>query len=307
MPSNTEVRFADFVQLRDILCPLSSREWDGAVRELLTLLHTNDDGFDLEETIARCQRREAASSTVVAPRLALPHVRVDTIDRVLVAIGIAPEGIEFPNKTRGPVGAIILLLTPRADPDLYLQTLASLTRDLHSEDARDRLIGCTSPQDVHAFFIEAGGELPSFLTARDIMEKDPVAVLETDNLRHVIDVMCSQRLRDVTVIDEDEDLRGAVSLEDILRLSLPEHLLWMHDLSPLLRFEPFAELLKQDRDRKVADFMREHVLTVPPDMPAIQVAKLFLMENVRQVRVVEGRTLLGIIDMRDFMAMLFWA
>ncbi|NUM54539.1 MAG: PTS sugar transporter subunit IIA [Candidatus Hydrogenedentes bacterium] len=307
MSSTTEIRFSDFVRIENIRCPIIARDWAEAIRELVTLLHRNGGGFDLDSTIDRCLRREAASSTVIAPRLALLHVRVDTIDRVLVAVGIAPGGIAFPTKTRGTVEAIILLLSPRTDPDLYLQTLAAVTRDLHAESARERLVQCQTAGEVHEFFLESSGELPPHLLARDVMEKHAVTILETDTLREAIDAMCSQRLMDVTVVDEEGDLRGAVSLEDILRLSLPEHLLWMHDLTPLLRFEPFAELLRQDRDRKVADFMRERVLTVPPDMPAIQVAKLFLTEGERQVRVVDGRRLLGTIELRDFMAMLFWA
>jgi CBS domain-containing protein len=138
------------------------------------------------------------------------------------------------------------------------------------------------------------------------MNAAPATVLEVDELRVVIEVLCTRGLLDVTVVDEEGDLRGVISLEDVLRLGLPDHLLWMHDVSPILHFEPFAELLQRGRERKAADVMQERALTVPGDTPAIEIAKRFLTEGARQIWVVEGRKLLGVIELRDFMARLLW-
>lgn len=307
MPANPENRFSDFLRPANIRCPLNARDWKSAITELIQLLHQNEDRFAPDDALAACIQRERTYSTVIAPQIALPHVRVENLDRVLVAVGLAPHGIEFPARERGEVKVVVVILSPKNVPDLYLQALAALTRDLRDPSARERLAACTTPRDVYTFFNDISGSLPPYLTACHLMNTQPVTVLESDTLRTVIDVLCMQSLLDVPVVDDEGDLRGVVSQEDILRMSLPEHLLWMHDLSTILRFKPFADVLRRDKESKAADFMRDKTVTVAPDVPAIQVAKLFLTENVRQVLVVDGRVLLGVIKLEDFMAKLFWA
>jgi len=80
-----------------------------------------------------------------------------------------------------------------------------------------------------------------------------------------ITALCSRRMLDIPVVDEEGDLRGVIGMEDLLRQSLPQHLLWMEDLTPILRFEPFADMMKKDHETKLADFMSEEFISVSPE------------------------------------------
>jgi len=204
------------------------------------------------------------------------------------------------------VQVVILILTPHEDPGLYLQVLAALTRNLGAPGAPDHLAEFVSSDEIYHAFVSNGAELPPYLKAQDLMERAPVTLLETDYLKDAIETFCTRKVMDITIIDEERDVRGVLSVEDILRHSLPGHLLWMHDLSPILRFEPFADLLKRDHDSKIADYMREEYVSAEPGMPAVQLAKLFINENVRQIVVRNQRRLAGIVDLHAFMAKLFW-
>ncbi len=307
MPERQESRFSDFLKLENIVCHVTATGWEDAIAELVDLLHKNEDSFDKDVVVAACIEREKASSTVIAPRLALPHARLDDVERLLVAIGTSAEGIPFASQERGLVNVIILIVTPKADPGLYLQALSALTRDLGGPDAPERLAASRSAQEIYDLFTKRAVQLPPYLKARHVMEAHPLTLLESDDLKKTIDLFCSKQVLDIPVVDEEGDLRGAVSLGDLLRLSLPEHLLWMHDLSHILHFEPFADLLRHDKESKVADFMRDDYVGVNAEVPAIQLAKVFLTQNVRQILVVDERRLLGTVDMSAFMAKLFWA
>ena len=48
-------------------------------------------------------------------------------------------------------------------------------------------------------------------------------------------------------------------------------------------------MLKSDQETKLADFMRENMITVDEDVPAIQLAKLFLVHNVQQILVTPSK------------------
>ncbi len=307
MPLLKEVQFASFLDSKNILSHMQATDWKDVIRQLAGLLYRNEGGFELDEVIAACIRREEATSTVIAPRLALPHARVPGLNRVLVAVGTMSVGIPFTLPDQGLIQVVILILTPHEDPGVYLRVLAALTHDLRQPGALDRLSENISSDEIYGVFSANGTQLPSFLKAINLMELHPITLLETESLKAAIDTFCSQQVMDIPIIDDVRDVRGVLSFEDILRHSLPEHLLWMHDLSPILQFEPLAELLKRDFDCKVADCMREEYISVAPEMPAVQLAKIFLTQRVRQILVTDGRQLLGTVDLQSFMAKLFWA
>jgi len=298
--------FSDFLKPENILCRLTAEGWEDAIDQLATLLCENENGFSKDTVVQACIERERAASTVLTPRFALPHARVDGLERILVAVGVTVEGIMFADPARGAVNVIVLILTPTASPGLYLEVLASLTRELKDPGAAGQLAGCTAARNVYEFFAKNTVQLPPYLKARDLVEPNPVTLLESDSLKTVIYTFSSKHVLDIPVVDNDGDLRGAIALEDLLRLSLPEHLLWMHDLSSILHFEPFADLLRHDRDTKVADFMKDEYVSVAADMPAIQLAKMFVTENVRQILVVKASKLIGTVDIDAFVPKLLW-
>jgi nitrogen PTS system EIIA component len=296
----------DYLNPDTILCDMPCGSSEVAIRALVDRLHEIEGGFDRDVSLRAVLQREAVEPTVIAPGLALPHARLDHVDRLHVAIGICPEGIDF-GGGEDPVRLIVLVITPAADPSSYLRIVASISRLLGEESTRDRLARCGDADMVFRFLSEGDVQLPLILTARDVMNASPVTILESDTLAAAIQSFFTHRVSDLPVVDEEQDLRGVISVEDVLRLSLPQHLLWMEDLSPIVDFQPFAELLRKDKETRIADFMREDTVTIAPSTPAIQLAKMFLVRDVRLIHVVEGRRLAGVVGLDAFVSRLVWA
>ena len=293
---------------RQISCHLTATDRDGAVHELLKLLEPERNGFDVETAFQAVIAREEVFPTVIAPGLAVPHARLPELDRPLLAVGIAAAGIDFQQPDMPPVRVAMLILTPCDDPGLHLQLLAGLTAVFkETPDAVERLARMRLPDEVRAFL--AGGRhlVPDFLTARDLMDCKIPVLREEDSVQSAIHTFAVSGFGELPVLDREDDLRGVLSIADLLQLSLPEHLLWMEDLSPFYRFQPFSDMLRNAGETKIADVMREEYLKVPERMPAIQLAKLFLVNKVLQIIVVDDRDrLAGVVTMRDFCAKLFW-
>ena len=108
------------------------------------------------------------------------------------------------------------------------------------------------------------------------------------------------------VLDREGDLRGVLSLGDILKYCLPEHLLWMDNLSPIDRLQPFADMLKSASDAKVADLMHTEFVAVEKDAPAIQLAKLFTQDQLRQLVITDGGRFVGVVEIKKFCSRIFW-
>ena len=164
-----------------------------------------------------------------------------------------------------------------------------------------------TPKAVLNYFTSSKVEIPQFLRARDVMITTPVTLLENNTLNEAIEIFATNNIDEIPVIDDVRELRGVVSLADLLKFSLPEHILWMDDLSSVYRFQPFSEVLQTADETKVADFMREEFITVHADIPAVQLAKLFLMHKLQKLLVVDdSNRLAGIVELKDFCAKLFW-
>ena len=301
------LHFSQFLSRDRIICGLRASDRDACIRELTDLLVSSVEGLDAEETFRAVLERENQLSTAIAPGLAVPHARLGALSEVLVAIGTSAEGVDFRSAERGAAHVVVLVLSPRSDPGAYLQMLSALARSFVDETAPASLAALNSPEEVWQFFHGKQDALPEFVTARDIMRTDLPALREADTLQAAINLLGSSQLLDVPVIDAEGDLVGMVSAEDLLRFALPEHLLWMEDLSPIMQLEPFAEMLRKETDTKVADVMSDTYVVVPEDAPVIQVAKMMMRRDVRMMMVTRGRRLLGVIKLEDFVTELFWA
>ena len=115
------------------------------------------------------------------------------------------------------------------------------------------------------------------------------------------------RSEELPVVDNAGDLRGILSLADLLKYSLPEHLLWLEDLSPIYQLQPFSDMLKTADETKVADIMREEFVSAHVDDPAVKLAKVFLMSQLPQLMILDdaGKPA-GVVSLKNFSAKLFW-
>lgn len=306
MQGERPIRLTDFLREENIICNLSVSGRDEAIAQLVSLLYRNEGGFNEKEVVETVLERERIGATTIAPGVALPHARLERLEKPLVAIGTSDQGIEFfaPNKQLSNL--IILILTPKSDPEAYLRLVAVLSKCLREPDLKRKLAITSSTKDVFKILTEQADGFPTYLRVSEVMDPDPFTLTEADDLATAIDGFCRNRIECIPIVDEEKDLRGVILIEDLLRLTLPEHLLWMEDLSSIMRFEPFAELLRKERETKVADFMSETFESVSPDTPAIQLAKMFITHGVRQIQVLDGKRLVGVIDLERFMSQLFW-
>lgn len=299
--------FEHIFQSDHIICNLKAQSREDAYQELLEVLLKNLSGQDPEALWRALNARETISSSVAYPGVAVPHLRINGIKEPLLAIGTSVAGVQFERYKEAPIHMIFLILTPAHIPDAYLQFLAGLSKKIIAFKEIRLLAGCTSPDELCSMLTGGPDVFPPFLSAMHVMDPRPTTLLESDFLGTAIHIFCEKKLSDLPVVDEQGDLRGVVSLEDLLRMSLPEHLLWMDDLTPIIQFEPFADLLLKQKDMRLADCMREQYVSVGPQVPAVQLAKTFIIERTRQILVLDKRKLLGTVGLHSFISKLFWA
>lgn len=307
MMTSKEIRIEDYLYEDCILCNIEAESREEVIDQLVAVIHQKLDGFDRSKAFKAVMERERQAPTVLAEGLALPHARISGLSKPVLSMATTHKGIDFEAVGEEPVHVIVLILTPKDDPGAYLRLLASLSKTLADSHMIKRLAVAKDTREARGILSEGAETMEIKLNAASVMNSNPVTLDEGDTLARAIEALCANRLMDIPVVDDEGDLRGVIAIEDLLGLSLPQHLLWMEDLTPIENFEPFAELLRKDSETKVADFMHDKYVAVPPEIPAIQLAKIFLMKGIRQVQVVDGSRFLGSVNLDSFNSQIFWA
>lgn len=154
------MKLRDIVAEKAILPALSATTRDEAITELIQALAAG--GFVpkdvVEEYIKAVIRREKRGSTGFGRGVAVPHIKDKAIDRMIVAIGISPDGIDFNSLDRRPVHSIFLLLSPEDKPEDHLDAMEAIFTNLQQDTFRRFLQQARSVDDVLTLLDEADAE-----------------------------------------------------------------------------------------------------------------------------------------------------
>ncbi|MBR1952997.1 MAG: PTS sugar transporter subunit IIA [Lentisphaeria bacterium] len=297
--------FCNFLQPNNVLCGLTDTDGKVVLGKLISLLKRHFPALDEEFTGKEIANREALFPTMIAPGLALPHARIPGLTEPLTAIACIPEGCDFGASSKAKV--MILLLTPVDNPNLHIQLLSALAQAFKDETVTEKASKCANAQDLIAIFSADDTQIPDFLKASDLMEPFPAILQETDSILDAIKKFAMTKSEELPVIDNTGDMRGILSMADLLKYSLPEHLLWLEDMSPIYELQPFSDMLKTADENKVADVMREEFTMAQINDPAVVLAKTFLQTNLQQLIIVDadGKPA-GMVTLKNFAAKLFW-
>ena len=124
---------------------------------------------------------------------------------------------------------------------------------------------------------------------RDLMTSEVTTLRSNDKLSIADDVMRLGRIRHLPVLDEDEQVVGIVSQRDLFRGALARALGYgAHAQQKLL-----GQLL-------VKEVMTNDPVTISPDAPLAEAARLMLDQKIGALVVIESGRLAGILTESDF-------
>jgi len=300
--SKNGTSFSSLFTPYQVLCRTTRTDRDALIHEMVRALGPALEHGEVEDVTKQVLEREAQLPSVLGPGIALPHARLRGLPRLVVAVATSADGVRFSDEPDGLCKLIILVLAPHDEPAAYLSAVSSLASILRAEGTAEKAAQLESGEQVWHFFDRGGLILPDYVCAGDIMRSEFVSVRYNDTLEAAIDLFTRHQLADLPVIDDKGKLAGLVTADALLRVCLPDYILWMEDLSPIINFEPFVDLLRNEGKTWLADIMSDDYVTVSEDSPAIEVAKGMCRRGVRQVLVMRGEELVGVITIEDFIS-----
>lgn len=139
--------------------------------------------------------------------------------------------------------------------------------------------------------------------AREIMTKDVLTVQPQTRVNDLADLLTSQNINGVPVVDEEGKLIGVVTENDLVFQKKKMHIPTVINI-----LDSFIYLESQGRMKKemakitgvtVESIYSRDAKTVKPETPIDEIATLMVEKNIHTIPVVDNGELVGVIGKRD--------
>jgi PTS system nitrogen regulatory IIA component len=148
------LRLADYLQENLVLWDLPCLDKPTLLTALAAEVAARLPGVDAEALVARLLEREEQQSTGVGGGLALPHAMLPGLEKTVVVVGRAREGLDFAALDSEPVDIFFLLLSAQDAHTEHLRVLARLVRIIAPEETLEKLRSATGPAELFQMLLK---------------------------------------------------------------------------------------------------------------------------------------------------------
>lgn len=138
----------DLVVEKIVKTPLESKDKPDVLRELVRILKDAEEIDDFDSVLKSLQDREDKQSTGLVESIAVPHCKTDAVSSLKLALGIAPEGIDFDSIDGEPSKLFFLLLAPPNLSGPHVEALAEIAKLTRSKAFCKALVSADNAEEV---------------------------------------------------------------------------------------------------------------------------------------------------------------
>ncbi|HEY2065500.1 MAG TPA: PTS sugar transporter subunit IIA [Gemmatimonadaceae bacterium] len=134
---------------------LEGESKDDILKELIALLKLDEKSEGM--LFKMLKRRENLGSTGIGRGIAIPHCRSLVVNKLRVAFGRKPHGVDFKAIDEKPVNFFFLIVAPPLEvSNQYLPVLGKIAQFSKEPDVPQRLLGLTEPRQFLELLKEKG-------------------------------------------------------------------------------------------------------------------------------------------------------
>ena len=116
-----------------------------------------EPSLDLKTLMDVLIERERLGSTGIGDGIAIPHGKLNNLDKLLLSFGRSLAGVDFDSLDGKPAHLFFLVVAPENSAGAHLKTLARISRLLKSNAVRRDLMEAKDTQAIYSI-IEAQDE-----------------------------------------------------------------------------------------------------------------------------------------------------
>jgi len=129
------MKFADFVCAEAIRPQLQADTKLGVIRELVGALVEAGRiaASELDSIVEAIMKREELGSTGIGRGVAVPHTKHASVNKLVGAVAISEEGVDFDSLDGEKVQLLFVLISPPDRPGDHLRALENISRQLRDD------------------------------------------------------------------------------------------------------------------------------------------------------------------------------
>lgn len=148
------MKLVEFFSDDEVRLSLGAEDKDAALHELIRLLDLEEDAEEILYKLLK--KRENLGSTGIGKGVAIPHCRSLVVDRLRVAYGRKPGGLDFDAVDGKPVHHFFLIVAPPVEiSNQYLPVLGKIAQFCKNPKNLGRLDAIESPAEFFEALEEA--------------------------------------------------------------------------------------------------------------------------------------------------------
>lgn len=132
-----------------IIVPLQGKNKEAVITELVDVLNAGGSIQDRNGVLRAVLAREQTRSTGIGSGIAIPHGKCKGVKELVMAMGIAPQGIDFESIDEKPVYIVVMLASPLDKTGPHIQALARISRLMLDENFKNKIQKSTSAQELY--------------------------------------------------------------------------------------------------------------------------------------------------------------
>lgn len=151
------MKFSDFICDDAVSASLTAEDKQSAIEEIVKALVASGKVAedDHESIVGAVMKREELGSTGIGRGVAVPHTKHPSVDRLVGAVAISEEGVDFDSLDGEKVQLFFLLISPPDRPGDHLRALENISRQLRDDTFCRFLKQAKTSDDIRQLLEEA--------------------------------------------------------------------------------------------------------------------------------------------------------
>jgi len=130
------MKLGDYLAKEFVLPELLSETKSDTLKELIAPLGVKYPEMDTDLTVRVLLDREKLGTTGIGDGIAIPHGKLEDLEKVMVIVGRSLKGVEYDALDQKPCSIFFLVLAPEQVAGMHLRVLAQISRLLKDETFR---------------------------------------------------------------------------------------------------------------------------------------------------------------------------
>ncbi|MDR2727665.1 MAG: PTS sugar transporter subunit IIA [Chitinispirillales bacterium] len=141
------MKIQELIKKNSIIIDLKASDKTEALNSIARFLCSINGLTNTEEICAKIIERETEMSTGIGFGIAIPHGRLNGINKLCMAAARSEKGIDFDALDDQPVRLIFMMVSPANTSEEHTLALSLLSRIMSYEEVRDKLFNASTPDE----------------------------------------------------------------------------------------------------------------------------------------------------------------